>query len=527
MSAGETFNAEIDREARAAKAILVCWSPGARQSEWVNAEAMIGFTHKKLAACYVAGPDDFDPPTPFNTSHIEDLRGWLAVPSETHPRWKSVLRRIGKLCGRTDIENWGALDADASIHQLRAWIAAHEASPLFMAVDKLLRDSEAEDAERTRIEREARDRHAIEAADRRNLFAKNLVGPALLALSGIAIVTVLSFFAANVERGNAKRNDEPFVAANTGPPSPNATENQTRDLNDGPVTTRAAGATSSCRAAEAQWAGLRSSLDPVRLELFVQETPRACNARSLALARLVELRRSPPSILPEGATQNQNAVTGALLRPEAQSVSASGVQMGGLVIGSVEQVRASLDEAEHRVHEQKSQMDELQSTYRTLLKISEKLKYSLEQTCMDLEQSKNSYAELQGIRVAGDWPGSVVFRRALPAGHGALLIWGDEGTLVRYDTAAGTARKVAGDWPGSVGFRRALPAGDGALLIWGDEGTLVRYSDEFSRRATDGKIADPDGLFAFNQPKRRSICLEKIEPASPAKMAPSHMDLRP
>lgn len=39
MSAGETFNAEIDREARAAKAILVCWSPAARQSEWVNAEA--------------------------------------------------------------------------------------------------------------------------------------------------------------------------------------------------------------------------------------------------------------------------------------------------------------------------------------------------------------------------------------------------------------------------------------------------------------------------------------------------------
>jgi len=62
ISAGDTFNVEIDREARAAKVILVCWSPSARQSEWVNAEALIGFTQKKLAACYVAGPDDFDPP---------------------------------------------------------------------------------------------------------------------------------------------------------------------------------------------------------------------------------------------------------------------------------------------------------------------------------------------------------------------------------------------------------------------------------------------------------------------------------
>jgi hypothetical protein len=105
MSAGETFNAEIDREARAAKAILVCWSPAARQSEWVNAEAMIGFEQKKLAACYVAGPDGFSAPTPFNAAHTSDLRMWLYEPTDTDANWRSVLGRIGKLCGRDDLRS--------------------------------------------------------------------------------------------------------------------------------------------------------------------------------------------------------------------------------------------------------------------------------------------------------------------------------------------------------------------------------------------------------------------------------------
>ncbi|MBX3429705.1 MAG: TIR domain-containing protein [Hyphomonadaceae bacterium] len=167
MSAGESFNSEIDREARAAKAILVCWSPAARQSEWVNAEAMIGFEQKKLAACYVAGPDNFSAPTPFNATHAEDLRAWLAAPSETHSGWKSVLRRIGQLCGRSDVESFGALDAQADSAKLRTWIETHEGSPLFMTVDSLLRARDQDDAERARLEVEARALRATEQAERR------------------------------------------------------------------------------------------------------------------------------------------------------------------------------------------------------------------------------------------------------------------------------------------------------------------------------------------------------------------------
>ncbi len=49
MSAGEAFSDEIDREAHGAKAILVCWSPTARDSQWVKSEALIGFEKSKLA----------------------------------------------------------------------------------------------------------------------------------------------------------------------------------------------------------------------------------------------------------------------------------------------------------------------------------------------------------------------------------------------------------------------------------------------------------------------------------------------
>lgn len=167
LSAGESFNDEIDREARAAKAVLVCWSPAARDSRWVKAEAMIGFEDDKLVACYVRGPDSFSPPTPFNTSHAEDLRAWLAAPTDMHAGWKSVLRRIGRLCGRGDIESWGALDAQAGATELREWIEAYGSSPLFLAVDAALQARQEQEAARARLEQEARERFAREDAERR------------------------------------------------------------------------------------------------------------------------------------------------------------------------------------------------------------------------------------------------------------------------------------------------------------------------------------------------------------------------
>ncbi|MEQ1617747.1 MAG: TIR domain-containing protein [Terricaulis sp.] len=168
MTAGDAFSDEIDREARAAKAILVCWSPSARESRWVKAEAMIGFEHDKLAAAYVGGPDGFSPPTPFNAVHAADLRGYLASPTELHPGWLGVLRRLGKLCGRRDVEEWGALDlgSPSSEPQLKVWLSSNAHSPLAPLVQRALREAEAWRLGAVERERAAQEAHERKLAER-------------------------------------------------------------------------------------------------------------------------------------------------------------------------------------------------------------------------------------------------------------------------------------------------------------------------------------------------------------------------
>lgn len=168
MTAGDAFSDEIDREARAAKAILVCWSPAARESRWVKAEAMIGFEHDKLAAAYVAGPDGFSPPTPFNAVHAADLRDYLASPTEMHAGWRGVLRRLGKLCGRRDIEEWSALELDShsSESRLKLWLSANVQSPLAPLAQRALREAEAWRLGAAERERAAQAEHERKVAER-------------------------------------------------------------------------------------------------------------------------------------------------------------------------------------------------------------------------------------------------------------------------------------------------------------------------------------------------------------------------
>jgi murein DD-endopeptidase MepM/ murein hydrolase activator NlpD len=167
LIAGDSFNDEIDREARSARAILVCWSPAARESKWVKAEAMIGFEEDKLAACYVAGPDRFSAPAPFNTTHSGDLRTWLEKLDNADPVWRSVVQRVAELCGRDDVVSWCQLDKHSSINDFRAWITRYTISPLFLQVDAQLQAREEAEAQRERAEQEARDRRAREEEARR------------------------------------------------------------------------------------------------------------------------------------------------------------------------------------------------------------------------------------------------------------------------------------------------------------------------------------------------------------------------
>jgi|GEM_PF-2461884 len=132
LSAGEAFSKEIDTEARGAKAVLVCWSPAARESNWVCAEALVGFNANKLVAAHVAEPAD--PSTPFNAIHTEDLRDWLVKPNSADPAWRSVVRKLGKLCARPDLESGAALDEHPEIPRVTDVFA--EAKPTYTFVDR-------------------------------------------------------------------------------------------------------------------------------------------------------------------------------------------------------------------------------------------------------------------------------------------------------------------------------------------------------------------------------------------------------
>jgi hypothetical protein len=169
LNSGEFFSAEIDREARAAKVILVCWSPEAKVSKWVEAEALIGLEQDKLAACYISGPE-FQPRTPFNAIHTEDLRTWISAPSNADPAWRKLLHRIGNLCSRPDIEAWGAFGDPPKVKDLQTWISSHGESVLFFDVHQTLELREAEEAEQAQQEKAARQRR-LEEEKRREIEA--------------------------------------------------------------------------------------------------------------------------------------------------------------------------------------------------------------------------------------------------------------------------------------------------------------------------------------------------------------------
>lgn len=159
LSAGEAFSDEIDREVRGARVVLACWSPLAAASQWVKAEALVGFAKQNLISAYIAGPDGFEPPVPFSSLHMEDMRAWAIRPSARDPAWLSVLRRLGGLVERADIAEWGALGVNASASQIDAWLLAHGAgSPLVVDAESFLRERQAADRERTAEEAAARER---------------------------------------------------------------------------------------------------------------------------------------------------------------------------------------------------------------------------------------------------------------------------------------------------------------------------------------------------------------------------------
>lgn len=101
---GDNFSHTINERVRAARSVLVCWSPAAAASQWVQAEALVGFDRKVLVpamlqACTV--------PTPFNSVHHEDMCNWSGDLSA--PSFQALVRRIAYLSRRDCLVEWLSL----------------------------------------------------------------------------------------------------------------------------------------------------------------------------------------------------------------------------------------------------------------------------------------------------------------------------------------------------------------------------------------------------------------------------------
>jgi hypothetical protein len=95
---GENFGMFTRARFDEAKAALVCWSPAAIASTWVDAEA----DSARRMGTYVpvkVSPCDLEPP--FNRLHTPDLSNWTGAANDL--TWLKVVDRIAKLIGREGV----------------------------------------------------------------------------------------------------------------------------------------------------------------------------------------------------------------------------------------------------------------------------------------------------------------------------------------------------------------------------------------------------------------------------------------
>ncbi|MGO9742391.1 MAG: TIR domain-containing protein, partial [Roseiarcus sp.] len=98
ISAGESFGAVIRARLKEAKAVIVCWSPEAAASDWVDSEADYARELGSYVPIFVA-PCALMPP--FNRIHTDDLSKWQGALGD--PVWLKLVDRIARLIGREGV----------------------------------------------------------------------------------------------------------------------------------------------------------------------------------------------------------------------------------------------------------------------------------------------------------------------------------------------------------------------------------------------------------------------------------------
>lgn len=98
IQAGERYRREIRSQLKDAKAVLVCWSPEALDSDWVDYEADIALEYGTYVPVLLA-PCALQPP--FSSFQTPDLSKWNGQP--THPDWLMLIDKIAEKVDRKGI----------------------------------------------------------------------------------------------------------------------------------------------------------------------------------------------------------------------------------------------------------------------------------------------------------------------------------------------------------------------------------------------------------------------------------------
>lgn len=94
LRSGQTFDEVIERELRAAKAVVVLWSPRSVRSRWVRAEATLADRGNKLVPIII---EPCELPIIFELTHASELAEWSG--DTTDPRWQTLVSDLRRMVG--------------------------------------------------------------------------------------------------------------------------------------------------------------------------------------------------------------------------------------------------------------------------------------------------------------------------------------------------------------------------------------------------------------------------------------------
>ena len=120
LRSGQTFDEVIEQELRAAKAVVVLWSPRSVRSRWVRAEATLADRSNKLVPIII---EPCDLPIIFELTHAAELSQWSGDTSDV--RWQTLISDLRRMVGTS-----GQPEADEPIVDAApAKAAAEPAAP--------------------------------------------------------------------------------------------------------------------------------------------------------------------------------------------------------------------------------------------------------------------------------------------------------------------------------------------------------------------------------------------------------------